>query len=106
MSEQCPSCGGELTLIDVNPELALPGAGKSGLYEYRHLPNDGRCSLVVQPGVSHIRCIHCTRWVAGKRDKLGPVICLQCIEKGLDYEAFDFRTGVDADAAVYRPWEQ
>lgn len=100
MSEQCPSCRGELVLIDVNPEFGLPGMGKSGLYEYRHLPNDGRCSLAIQPGVTHCRCWHCTKWIPGKRDKLGALICLDCINAGYDYESFDFRSGLDGPERI------
>lgn len=100
MSEQCPSCGGELSFVDVNFELGLKGATKSGLYEYRHLPDDGRCSLAVQPGINFIRCLHCTHWVPGKRDKLGPVICLECIRKGYDYDEFDLRSGLDGPERI------
>lgn len=91
MAEQCPSCNGELFLVDVNAELSLPGQGKSGLYEYRHLPDDGRCSLkAVQPGVTHVRCLCCCKWQSGRRCN-GAIICLECIEKGFDYESFDLR---------------
>lgn len=88
MSEQCPDCGGELTCIDVNAEISLPGAPKSCLYEYRHLPPSERCSLALIPGVTHIRCFRCCKWLKGNK---GALICLECIEKGFDYQRFDLK---------------
>jgi len=89
MSEQCPSCGGILVAVDVNSELGLPGTPKTGLYEYRHpTPNDGRCSLALIPGVTHIRCYHCCKWLRGNK---GALICLECIDAGKDYKRFDLK---------------
>lgn len=88
MSEQCPSCGGSLEYVDVNPELANKGTGKSGLYEYRHIPPVGHCSIAVIPGVTHIRCFGCFKFIPGRK---GFLICLDCIDAGLDYKKFDLR---------------
>lgn len=101
MSEPCPECGNELTVIDVNPELSLSQRPKSGLYEYRHKVDDGRCSLAyIIPSVTHVRCWECCRWIPGRRRE-GALICLDCIKKGYDYDSLDLRGGIEGDST---PW--
>lgn len=100
MSEPCPSCGGELSFVAVRTEAKNHNSPRFGFYEYQHLPADGRCSLVVQPGINFIRCLQCTKWVPGQRSSLGPVICLECIAKGYDYEDFDFKSGLDGPERI------
>ncbi len=89
MAEHCPHCSeGRLTLVDLNPEAAFNANPKSGFYEYRC--DAERCSAVLSPGLTHVRCWCCAKWIAGKR-RDGAMICEKCIEEGYDYESFDLR---------------
>lgn len=90
MSNVCPSCGGRLITVDLNAEYQVEGRVKNYLYEYRHAPNDGRCSLAVAPGDNYIRCYGCTKWIPGGRND-GPLLCFDCIDAGVEYGPYDLK---------------